>query len=375
MWYNNYPWKTYKFWLNILYTSSVFWLVCILPGLGEILYLLRRRESISHIAEGEMYTYFKIMVFWCNKSKILNILKFMHCIEFKPVEEEHKKIIRKTIKTARIVMNAYTTMCVGAVSVGILLPLTENFVILPTNVEYPFVDVYKSPAYGLIYLHHIYYKPATCIIDGVMDTMLAAFIASAIGQIEILSFNLRNFKVLAERQRMKKSKIGIPLKNNDTKNILKKCIKHHNAILRYVTMIENAFSLASALQFMLSVMVLCLVGVHFFSIENPSSHCMQIMWMAVYLKCMLTEVFILCWFGNELILKSLELRNAAFDSPWVDEDRETKLYIIIFMERCKRPLIVTAGKIFSLSLSTYTNLINWSYKVFAVMRNAKVTYT
>lgn len=25
----------------------------------------------------------------------------------------------------------------------------------------------------------IYYKPATCIIDGVMDTMLAAFIASA----------------------------------------------------------------------------------------------------------------------------------------------------------------------------------------------------
>ncbi|CAG4965516.1 unnamed protein product [Parnassius apollo] len=143
------------------------------------------------------------------------------------------------------------------------------------------------------------------------------------------------------------------------------------SIYKYVTMIENAFSLASALQFMLSAMVLCLVGVQFLSIENPSSHCMQIMWMAVYLTCMLTEVFILCWFGNQLIIKSLELQNAAFASPWLGTDSTDKLFIIILMERSKRPLQVTAGKIFTLSLDAYTNLINWSYKAFAVMRNMK----
>ena len=31
----------------------------------------------------------------------------------------------------------------------------------------------------MINYFQIYYKPATCIIDGVMDTILAAFIASA----------------------------------------------------------------------------------------------------------------------------------------------------------------------------------------------------
>nr|WCC57347.1 odorant receptor 13 [Papilio dardanus] len=354
MWYNNSSWKEIKFWLKIFYTFIVFWLVCIIPCIGEIYYLLRRGGNIGHIAEGlylflsEMYTYFKLIVFWYKKKEILNLLSFMNCPEFEPQEIEHNDIIKRRIKTARFVMSAYTLMCVGAVSVGILMPITENFIILPTNVEYPCIDVYKTPTYYFIYLHH--------------------------GQIEILSFNLRNFKTMAQRHERRQLRIYSRRDNfhdDHVKSVLKKCIKHHDAIIRYITMIESAFSLSSALQFMLSVMVLCLVGINFLSIENYLDHCMQIMWMAVYLTCMLTEVFILCWFGNELILKSLELRDATFDSPWLDIDQATKMYIVIFMERCKRPLLITAGKYFSLSLSTYTNLINWSYKAFAVMRNMK----
>ncbi|XP_072938132.1 odorant receptor 10-like [Epargyreus clarus] len=371
MWYNNHPPNSIQFWAHILYTTTVLWLVCFLPCIGEVVYLLRRKESIGDIAEGEMYTYFKIAVFWLNKDKILNLLTYLHCKEFKAEEKEHRHILKRSIKTARFVMTYYATICVGAVSVGIVMPLTENFDVLPTNVEYPFFDAYQSPAYVIIYLHHIYYKPATCIIDGVMDTILAAFVASAIGQIEILGYNLRNFDLLAERVRRRDIMGQYKSKDYYARYVLKKCIIHYNVIIRYVSLIENAFSLASVLQFMLSVMVLCLIGIQFLSIENPISHPMQIIWMAIYLTCMLIEVFILCWFGNELILKSLELRRAAFEGPWLNMDPKTNMLLIIFLERCKRPLRVTAGKIFTLSLDTYTNLINWSYKAFAVMRNMK----
>ncbi|XP_052742622.1 odorant receptor 46a-like [Bicyclus anynana] len=387
MWYFDFAPTSFSFWLHLLYSTVVLWLVCFLPCIGEVSYLVRRSENIADIAEGlylflsEMYTYFKLAVFWLNKGKILNLLEFLHCDEFKPEEKEHRVILRKSIKTARFVMTYYSAMCVGAVSVAIILPLTENFVILPTNVEYPYFDVNKSSVYAIIYLHQIYYKPATCIIDGVMDTILAAFIAAAIGQIEILAYNLRNFKVLAERKfkRNEVKNIQRPYVKQDVKCnqyhymhlVLKRNIIHYNAIIQYVSMMESAFSLASALQFMLSVMVLCLVGIQFLSIENPSSHPMQIVWMAIYLTCMLIEVFILCWFGNELILKSLELRQAAFDGPWLETDPKTTMFIVILLERCKRPLRVTAGKIFTLSLNTYTYLINWSYKAFAVMRNTK----
>lgn len=63
----------------------------------------------------EMYTYFKVAVFWSNKQKILNLLNFLHCDEFKPEEREHRAILRKSIITARSIMTWYSTMCVGAV--------------------------------------------------------------------------------------------------------------------------------------------------------------------------------------------------------------------------------------------------------------------
>ncbi|CAD0202188.1 unnamed protein product [Chrysodeixis includens] len=196
-----------------------------------------------------------------------------------------------------------------------------------------------------------------------------------VGQIEILAFNLRNFDKVAERQRSRDVAENKYIEEYPeqyyVRAVLKDCIVHHNCIIRYVSMIESAFSLASALQFMLSVMVLCLIGIQFLSIENPASHPMQIAWMGIYLTCMLIEVFILCWFGDELIWKSTDLRKAAFEGPWMNSDRKTNMFIIIFLERCKRPLRLTAGKIFTLSLDTYTVLINWSYKAFAVMRNMK----
>ncbi|GBP60216.1 hypothetical protein EVAR_81363_1 [Eumeta japonica] len=101
-----------------------------------------------------MYTYFKLAVIWLKKDKILALLDYLHREEFKPKEPEHMEIIRRSINTARSVMTYYSSMCVGAVSVGILMPLAENFKILPTNVEYPFFSVYESPAYEILYVHH-----------------------------------------------------------------------------------------------------------------------------------------------------------------------------------------------------------------------------
>lgn len=63
-----------------------------------------------------MYTYVKVAVFWINKNKVLALLEYLYCAEFKPKEQEHKEIIHKSIKTARFVMTSYSTMCVGAVS-------------------------------------------------------------------------------------------------------------------------------------------------------------------------------------------------------------------------------------------------------------------
>ncbi|KAI8434240.1 hypothetical protein MSG28_012338 [Choristoneura fumiferana] len=310
LWYNTVSKCSFRFWTQIVYGFLVLWLVCFLPGIGEVVYLLRRRDNIGEIAEGlylflsEMYTYIKLSALWLKKNEIIDLLEYLHREEFKPSEPEHREILRKSIKTARM----------------------------------------------------IYYKPATCIIDGVMDTILSAFIASAIGQIEILAFTLRNFNLVAERRRKRFARLGDIKSDQSTRyyvrSVFKDIIKHHNSIIRYVSLIESAFSLASALQLMLSVMVLCLVGIQFLSIEKPMSHPIQIAWMAIYLTCMLIEVFIICWFGDELIWKRKKEIQVAPNSVHTFMRVLGTCHVLVFKEHkiylveiiVGRRQVVTAGQ-------------------------------
>ncbi|CAH4022106.1 unnamed protein product [Pieris brassicae] len=52
MWYNKYSPNCLYFWLQIIYTVIVLWLVCFLPAIGEIEYLLKRQDNVGEIAEG-----------------------------------------------------------------------------------------------------------------------------------------------------------------------------------------------------------------------------------------------------------------------------------------------------------------------------------
>lgn len=52
MWYNNFSPKDILYWVQMMYTLLVLWLVCFLPGIGEVVYLLKRRENIGDVAEG-----------------------------------------------------------------------------------------------------------------------------------------------------------------------------------------------------------------------------------------------------------------------------------------------------------------------------------
>lgn len=56
------------------------------------------------------------------------------------------------------------------------------------------------------------------------------------------------------------------------------------------------------------------------------------------------------------LLQSRELAEAAYNSEWYDFSAKFSRNIILIMARSKRPIEVTAGKFFALSLSTFTGV-------------------
>lgn len=78
---------------------------------------------------------------------------------------------------------------------------------------------------------------------------------------------------------------------------------------------------------------------------------------------MVFEIFLPCFFGNEIILASNNLSYSLFSSDWTEQTSTYKKKLIIFTERLRRPIVITAGKIVNLSLTTFTSvciLINYS---------------
>jgi odorant receptor len=83
---------------------------------------------------------------------------------------------------------------------------------------------------------------------------------------------------------------------------------------------------------------------------------------------MTLEIFLPCYFGNELSFASSKLSTALFHSAWIDESKEMKKMCGIFMENTKKEWKITAFSIFDLNLETFTAIGNLAYSLFAILK-------
>lgn len=95
---------------------------------------------------------------------------------------------------------------------------------------------------------------------------------------------------------------------------------------------------------------------------------------------MLSEIFMLCWYGNEIMMKVIKfsefngfasstrflfeykyfqsdyLGQTLYNTNWIDCSLEFKHCMKIFLEYVKKPIIMNAGKMFRLNLRTFVTV-------------------
>ncbi|KAI8438281.1 hypothetical protein MSG28_010864, partial [Choristoneura fumiferana] len=62
------------------------------------------------------------------------------------------------------------------------------------------------------------------------------------------------------------------------------------------------------------------------------------------------------------------LSSAVYNCNWTAKSRYFKSSLRLFAERANKPLSITAGKMFPLSLTTFTSIINTAYSFFTLLR-------
>ncbi|RZC35670.1 7tm 6 domain containing protein [Asbolus verrucosus] len=81
----------------------------------------------------------------------------------------------------------------------------------------------------------------------------------------------------------------------------------------------------------------------------------------------IVEIFMYCWFGNEVEVKSSNVPIAAFESNWIDASIEVKKNMFFFILRCQTPLKMSALNLFYLSLDTFMRILRAAWSYFALL--------
>nr|AXF48815.1 odorant receptors OR79 [Lobesia botrana] len=369
----DYPISSIQFWLHILirFLNALF--VFTLPTLGQIFYVkklfaaeifaIQEVASCINIILAEVLVSFKALDMFIRRNTFIQLLEQLNNHEFQQIA--HKDIIESAIKRSRryfwvIMIAAF----LNVIAHNVVVPAAEGFRNLPAKMDLVFVDIDDPAYFDIICFFQLIYKPTMVLVYVGLQSMPWSMLTFVMAQLDILIDNFENMEKLMIQTKEKKG----CSEAEAFKEVFNSLVTHHQAIIRFIDTANATFGGQFALYLMLSSGVICTTGVHFLAIENSSSKdFLGVIWLLAYLSTFIFIQFVDCSFGSSVYVKSTDLATVAYSSPWLKMPKEMRKQVLIVIARAQRPLEISAFNLVPISLQTFTTVMNWTYKAFAIM--------
>ncbi|XP_049835065.1 odorant receptor Or2-like [Schistocerca gregaria] len=277
---------------------------------------------------------------------------------------EDVPVMRRRCRTVRRISLTY--MCFGLSNCAYFLSLPSSPDGLPYVLALPF-DATKPASHTVAWLYCMIVTVHTVI----MTIAINSFNISVITQLCIQLTQL-NKKIVSLNKDMPEEpgQSGKKPARRDLYCRLKQCILHHQAIIKNVDLLQSCLGVLLLGQ---SLSVGTAACFEMFQIATSADGLQQIGKFGTHLFTILAELFIYCWFGDELITESENVALAAYDAATSLQDSPVsiKRSLVLLMQRAQRPLCITAGGFFPLSRESFVAVLNVSYSFVAILRNFK----
>ncbi|KAK9737177.1 7tm Odorant receptor [Popillia japonica] len=183
------------------------------------------------------------------------------------------------------------------------------------------------------------------------DLLIAGLIHMMSAQMQILNYNLRN---ITERN----SDHDLVVQEKKVQDNLRRCIRHHIAISRLISKLEEIFSFGLFLQILGSIAAICSGGVYIVTVHkivslSPSSF----LSLVTSITVISLQIAMYFWAGQGLITESDQIRDSCYMSEWYTCNVSTKKIFFIVMERSKKEISFKAGNFFVFSYATFVMVI------------------
>ncbi|XP_014483815.1 PREDICTED: odorant receptor 13a-like [Dinoponera quadriceps] len=143
-------------------------------------------------------------------------------------------------------------------------------------------------------------------------------------------------------------------------------IEKHNKIISFSKNLEKLFSFMALMQVFWNTLVICSLGIFFIISVNNEPGFGLVKTVFVYVG-VTVEIFIFCFAGEYLRLKSKSLADAAYESLWYNMSPKNCKNILFVIMRSQKQLSLTAGGMATLSLEAFANIMKASASYVSVL--------
>ncbi|XP_071052071.1 putative odorant receptor 92a [Onthophagus taurus] len=239
-------------------------------------------------------------------------------------------------------------------------------------VPFSLFELKKSPDFELICIFQLYCLTIFASIIASIDLLIVGFIVHIKTQLEMLRNSIQRI-ILDAATSAKNDGYSVDFDDPSTipKNhldmVLKKIVIYHHAIINLAYEFEEQFNLLILTVFLANTPILCFSMYHasLYPITNEQS-----IQDFMFMSAITTQVFLYCYWGNELALESQKVASTCYEINFVGAHISFQKSLVIIIQRSQKPIEITAGKFTRLTLMTFVGMLRLSYSYYMVLRTS-----
>ncbi|XP_012059527.1 PREDICTED: putative odorant receptor 71a [Atta cephalotes] len=295
------------------------------------------------------------------RNAINNLMQLLMETPCKPRDEDEIAIKTKFDTFIRSCLIKYMLLSMSSltgVTIGSVVNIMQGY--LPYRIWLPFN--YTIPlAFWTISIHQIVTLIFATMINVSTDILVFGLFLHTCAQFEIFESRLHKLVISKTINYLGNAISSL----NKDKTEISECIRHHLSIYKYAKMVNVIFNQVLFVQFFASILVLC-TSVYYLSIHIRNFS--GILPFLVYTIGMFVQIYIYCWSGNEVILKSMSVGDAVYCMDWSLLSVNEKKQLLMVMVRSTIPIKFTSSFLITVSLQSYSSILKLSYSAFNILQ-------
>ncbi|KAF3054264.1 Odorant receptor 040 [Nylanderia fulva] len=366
----HFPVNSWKYWLYNLYSVCMFTLLQLFVFYGIVDTFVASTSLQEFIDKCSLLlscfgVSCKIVHLFIRREKIIELDKMLlkdNCI---PRDIEERLIKQKFDRHARQItiaceiLNESCAMCATFVQFYIFLKTRTlpvyNWAPFDLSSIYVFLPM-------LIFQCVVLCLCANCSVAH--ETLISGMMIQTCAQFEILCHRAHILPaLLTEAEKNSQSDEDLIVRE---KTIIRDLIYHHIYIYKFARMVNAVFTVIMFVQFSLISLVLCM-SVYTLS-TMTSLFNLDFAYIFSYLCSMLTQIFLYCWYGNELTLKSTDVGTAIYEMDWTTLRVRVMKDLMIIMVRAGKPVKMSSGYLVTLTTESFMNILKLSYSAYNFLK-------